>query len=87
MLETTMNRTTVRIAAMVLAVGFTLFELVGIGLLAEQVGSSRTADVALPRIVITPTGAYIADHRGGTWTESVDASSAVHVRAVNQARN
>lgn len=82
-----MNRTTVRIAALVLAAGVTLIELFGIGLLAGHAGPSDGSVVVLPHIVVTPTGAYEAEHPDGTWIEAVESSPRVHAQAANQARN
>jgi len=81
----TMNRTTVRLVASLLAAGITLSELIGIELLAERAEFAGAPALELPRTTVTPTRAQLPDL--GTWTESVDASSAVDMQAASRARN
>lgn len=61
-----MNRTTVRVVAIVLAAGITISKFVGIGLLAEHAGFTGDSIVVLPRITVTATGMREAEHRGDT---------------------
>ena len=51
-----MNRTTIRVAAIVLATGMTYFELLGIERLAEHSGPAGDSIVVLPRVTITAAG-------------------------------
>ena len=75
-----MNRTAVRVAALVLAMGMTFFELLGIGLLAGLNGAASNSVVVLPRVTVTAAG---VDDLGHYFDAS---ASAAQLQAANRTR-
>ncbi len=85
-----MNRTTVRVAALVLAAGITISTVVAISVIAEYAWSAAYK-VVLPRVVVTAPRMNEPAHPGDTSTEPIIVSStstpADQSRAASQVRN